>query len=644
MSNLLLVGKPNSGKSTLFNQLTGLNQKTGNFSGVTVALKIGQFGNYKVIDIPGLQSLITSSPEELISRNRVLESNPNTDKIIFIANGMQLMDSLLLFSQIADLQLPIIFAVNFIDEVNANQLMIKKSTLANRLACPVYFLNSKSGEGFDELKEAIDSNKFALPNSFCRSSYDDLVNQTNTYSNLLVNQTKFSDWEKDYNKRKQLVNSILTDTIEGKEGNIQLENTQKWDRVLLHPIWGSLIFLFSMFLVFQSLFFISSFPMDWIDLGISNLVKYSQNNISIPWLNQFVSNALLPGLGGIVIFIPQIAILFFLIGLLEQIGYLSRISFLSDAFLRKFGLSGHSVVPLVSGWACAIPAIMSTRIIDNPRERLAVILASPLMTCSARLPVYTIIISVLIPEQSVWAWAKGLILLSLYLLGTFATLFVSFLASKYLKVPANSNWILELPVFRNPDWKSIGLNVYDKTMSFVVQAGKIIFVISILLWILSSFSPESETFLKEHQKITQNSEESVLLEYSYLGYAGKAIEPAIRPLGYDWKIGIALISSFAAREVFVGTISSIYSIGSEEDDTIVERLRKETNDDGTQVFGWATSISLLIFYVFAMQCMSTLAIVKKETGSWMYVIGQFALMLVMAYGFSFIAYQLLTSL
>jgi ferrous iron transport protein B len=491
MSEIVLVGKPNCGKSSLFNQLTGLNQKIGNYSGATISEKSGVFSKHQIIDIPGLQSLVTKSPEEIIARNRIIEAASNQTKVLFVANGMQLMDSLLLFSQIADLQLPIILVVNYVDELKINNLCIDERALSNRLLCTVYFLNAKTGEGIDELKKAINQDKFIVPNTFCRSLYDLLSTDKsgNSFAQLLKQETNFDNWERDYQKRKQLVNSILTDTIEGQENNVKLAQSQRFDKLLLHPIWGIFIFLISLLLVFQTFFVVSSYPMDWIDAGFNSLIHFANTHIANTWANQLISKAILPGLGGVIIFIPQIAILFFLIGLLEQVGYMSRISFLADGFLRKFGLSGHSVIPLVSGWACAIPSIMSTKIIENPKERLAVILSAPFMTCSARLPIYTTLISVLIPQQSIWDWKKALILLALYFLGTLATLFLAFLVDKTLRVASNSNWIIELPVFRRPDWKALSIHVYDKTMSFVLQAGKIIFVISLLLWVLSYFSP-----------------------------------------------------------------------------------------------------------------------------------------------------------
>ncbi|MEM1319811.1 MAG: ferrous iron transport protein B [Bacteroidota bacterium] len=652
MSNILLAGKPNSGKTSLFNLLTGLNQKVGNFSGVTTEIKKGTYHQRQIVDIPGLQSLNTTSPEELISRRQLLEAANQQRELIFVVNGMQLFDSLLLFSQIADLQIPLLVAINFADEIKSNGLNIDQKILSEKLGCPVVMLNSRTGEGLPQLKKFIDEGNFQTPNTFCRSLYDDF--RTGDYQNHYQQQidaaADHQEWEKDYNQRKQLIDRILKDCVTYPSQSNYMVQSQRWDKILLHPFWGLLIFLLTLYLVFQSVFFLSGYPMDWIEAGMDALATFCQEKIGIEWLATLFAEAIIPGLAGVVVFIPQIAILFFLIGLLEQIGYLSRISFISDAFLRKFGLSGHSVIPLLSSWACAIPAIMSARIIKNPRERLAIILASPLMTCSARLPVYTILITVLIPETSDQFFGiQGLLLLGLYLLGLIATLLVSWLIHRYSSVPANNSWVLELPVFRPPVWRSIFITVYNKTKSFVVQAGKIIFAISIILWLLGSYSPHDEDFLQQKQQETGKLEDAVLMEYSYLGYAGRTIEPVIRPLGYDWQIGIALLSSFAAREVFVGTIAIIYSIGDENADdeekqnaTIVERLRQEKDEQGNPRYGWATSISLLLFYVFAMQCMSTLAIVHKETRNWKYVIAQFVFMLFLAYAAAFVAYTLLS--
>ncbi len=660
MKQLALIGKPNSGKSSLFNKLTGLNQKIGNYSGVTVEKKSGDFNGTKIIDLPGLKSLWVDSLDEKISLQEILKYAEEGSPLLFVANGLQLADSLLLFSEIADLQLPIILVINFKDELKKSQLVLDEEKIKNHLGCEVVLMNSKTGEGLDELEKLIRENKAKVPHTFRRSQFEKI--DENGFQNIYLksiidHQNEFTNeqynlLETDFSQRQVLVSKITNDVLKEDPTKVDiLVGSKRADKILLHPIWGMLIFIAVMLVVFQSVFTLSGIPMDWIDQFFAWASEQSAK-ISIPWLSSLMSEGIIPGLGGVLIFIPQIAILFLLLGILENSGYLSRISYIADNFLQKFGLSGKSVVPLMSSWACSIPAIMSTRMIEDSRERMAVIMASPLMTCSARLPVYTILIAVMYPKENAgWIDAKGITLFALYLLGVIATLVVAYIINKRSNITSQSAWTLELPMYRMPNWKNVFYNAYSKTKSFVVSAGKIIFLISIVLWLLASFSPKTESFIDqkyaEYQATHQDhasevNRESIALEYSYAGYLGKVIEPVIKPLGYDWKIGIALITSFAAREVFVGTLSTIYSIGSEDESSIVERLRNETNlDTGEKRYNMATSISLLLFYVFAMQCMSTLAIVRKETGKWKYAAYQFAFMFVLAYGFAFLAYQLL---
>ena len=649
-----LIGKPNSGKSSLFNLLTGLNQKTGNYAGVTVDMKAGQFKDTEIIDLPGLNSLRITSPEEKIAKSKILELSKEETPFIFVSNGMQLVDNLILFSEVADLQAPMALVINFKDEMSKNQISIQRQELEDIVGCPVVLINSRNGDGLDQLRLIIQKSRFKTPHSICRSLYDVIDEDTirNSYSQK-VDSSIDQNWDanqQDYLKRQKTVSSIVRSTVNYLSEDNYLKSSKKWDRLLLHPIWGLAIFLFVMLVLFQAVFTLASYPMDLIDGGFAFLSSLSENYIGIAWLNDLITNGIIPGIGGVLIFIPQIAILFFLLSILEHTGYMSRISYISDAFLRKFGLSGKSVIPLMSSWACAIPAIMSTRVIDDPKERMAVIMASPLMTCSARLPVYTILIAVMFPDPSGgFINIQGISLLALYLLGVIATLVVAWFITKRSKIEGNSLWTLDLPIYRMPNWRNVFTTVYMKTKAFIVEAGKVIFIISILLWILASFSPKSEAFINQQfaDYQLQNNEvelsrESFDLEYSYIGYTGKFIEPVIKPLGYDWKIGIALLTSFAAREVFVGTLSTIYSIGSEEEGTIINKLKTEINRNTQQpTFTIAVSVSLLLFYVFAMQCMSTMAIVRKETGKWKYAIIQFLFMLALAYGFAWLGYVLL---
>lgn len=644
------MGRPNSGKSSLFNQLTNLNQKIGNFSGVTVEQKIGYFQDVEIVDLPGIRSLQSTNLDEQISKRELFKLTQE-EQIVFIANGMQLEESFVLFSQIADLQLPMLLVINFSDEIEENGIQIDLKGLQSQLGCRIVLISAQNGDGIDELKTAIKNKTFQVPNAICRSLYDEFTeagNYTNNYRKLLLQKADDEFWQRDFLKRKETIGNIIKTYVSQPASNY-LSKTQQLDQLLLHPIKGLIIFLLTMFLVFQAVFTLAEYPMDLIDTAFGQLAD---------WVDYKFLKAIIAGLGAIIVFVPPIAILFFLLGILEHTGYLSRISFISDAFLKKFGLSGHSVIPLMSSWACAIPAIMSTRIISNPKERFAVIMAAPLMTCSARLPVYAILIIMIFPSENTIIGLKGLTLLSLYLLGLIATLVVAWIVNKNSKVPASENWILELPVFRKPNWKSILITVYQKSKIFVLRVGKIILIISVLLFILAETSPKSQEFIaektKEAQQLNPNDnpamiEANIALEYSFLGYLGKGIEPIVSPLGYDWKIGISLISSFAAREVFASTLVTIYSIEHMEDEgdeetnvRIADKFRADLakrNSEGEIV---AISVSLLLFYVFAMQCMSTLAIVRRETNSWRYATIQFLFMMMLAYGFAFIAYQLLS--
>jgi len=653
MKQFALVGKPNSGKSSLFNLLTGLNQKTANYNGATVEKKLGNYLLFEVLDLPGIRSLKSVSLDEQISKNAILQYAENKQPIVFVLSATQLTDNLLFFTEVADLQIPCLVVINFKDELERNKISINTDRLADLLGCPVVLMNSKSADGLAQLKQTIEQKGFSTPNAFCRNLYDafeeDII--TNSYAqkltNNLINTEQASNI--DLLKRQKIVASIVRNISPNiNRPNVLLEKSKRWDKILLHPVFGLLLFLLTLLVVFQAVFYFAAIPMDWIDAGFAKLTELANQYIGIPWLADLVSNGILPGLGGVLIFIPQIAILFFLLGVLEHSGYLSRISFISNRFLSVFGLSGQSIIPLMSSWACAIPAIMSARTIDNPKERMAIIFASPLMTCSARLPVYTILIAIMYPAtESGFFNAQGLLLLGLYLIGVVATLLVAWLAGRRSKLPDAQFWSLELPVYRMPNWRNVWYNMYYKTKAFVVDAGKVIFVVSMVLWLISSFSPKSADFIENAYQTQLNendnlSKDAVALEYSYAGYLGKMIEPVIAPLGYDWKIGIAIIASFAAREVFVGALSTIYSIGGDEDETLIKaRLQNEINTKTNEPrYNFATCLSLLLFYAFALQCMSTVAIVKKETGSWTITTVQFLVMLVMAYVAAMLAYWL----
>jgi ferrous iron transport protein B len=426
------------------------------------------------------------------------------------------------------------------------------------------------------------------------------------------------------------------------------------DNLLIHKFWGYVVFFLILLTIFQVIFDWSSVPMDFIDSSFARLSEWTKAQMPAGILTDLIAEGVISGLGGIVIFIPQIAFLFLFISILEETGYMSRVVFLMDRSLRKFGLSGKSVVPLISGTACAIPAVMATRNIENWKERLITILVVPFTTCSARLPVYMILISLVIPNERLLGISyQGLTLMGLYLIGFLMAIVSASILNRALQSPNKSYFVVEMPNYKLPLLKNVAFTVWEKTRSFVVEAGKIILAISILLWFMASFGPGKKFSNAEqivaHQYSNQVLSDSELenkiasfrLENSYIGILGKTIEPMILPLGYDWKIGIALISSFAAREVFVGTLATIYSVGNDAQETIKTRMAGEIRKDGTRLFNLPTGISLMLFYAFAMQCMSTLAIVKKETNSWKWPSIQLFSMTIIAYIVSLLSYQLL---
>ncbi len=634
-TNIVLVGNPNTGKSTLFNLLTGLNQKVGNFPGVTVDKKIGYFKindtKYNVIDLPGAYSLNPNSEDEKITRNYISETTSN-DIIVIVADVTNLKRNLLLCSQIIDEGKQVILGLNMMDLLYKNKQEINIEKLSKSIGCPVIPINARLGKGIDKLKKSITNYQ---PNSasFLTESNNNAIDDT-----ML---------------RFKKIDSILKECVTTNGENKSYHLTKKIDNILTHKVYGYLIFLSLLFIIFQAIFSWSSYPMDLIENGFIWLSDFVATNLPEGVLNDLLVNGIIAGLGGIVIFVPQIAILFAFITILEDTGYMARVSFLMDRILRIFGLNGKSIIPLLSSTACAVPAIMSARTIGNPKERLITIMVAPLMSCSARIPVYTILIALIVSEDSTVGIfnLQGLLVLSLYLLG-FITALLSALVMKWLiKAKQQSAFTLEMPIYRPPRWKNVGIEIVSKVKVFLFDAGKIIIAISILLWVLSSYGP-GNTFEEIDQKYAQNEQQidegelsakiaSEKLEASYAGIIGKTIEPAIKPLGYDWKIGISLVTSFAAREVFVGTMATLYSVGDEDNTkSIRQKMMEAKNADGEKLYTTATTLSLLIFYVFAMQCMATLAIVYRETKSIKWPIIQIIYMGALAYIGSFVVYTI----
>ena len=690
--NIALLGNPNTGKTSLFNSLTGLSQKVGNYPGITVEKKEGicmlnRTTKGHIIDLPGTYSLNASSLDESVAIEILLNKTGKDfpDVSVVVTDVENLKRNLLLFTQVKDLGIPTLLVINMADQMKRKGISLDIPVLEKALDTKIALISTRDNKGLDVFKETIlNYRKFSTDPSISIETIDNeyfqnlgkaFPNQsiyklwlvvTQDVNFMKIDRKRVSDatdfktmspsylkrlQQKEIIKRYQLINNVLKQGLKvDRESATDLRS--RFDRVLIHKFWGYIIFFIILATIFQSIFDWSSIPMDFIDSTFANLSETLKNKLPHGIFTNLLTEGIIPGLGGIVIFIPQIAFLFLFISILEETGYMSRVVFLMDRGLRKFGLSGKSVIPLISGTACAIPAVMATRNIENWKERLITILVTPFTTCSARLPVYAILISLVIPEGSFFGLNyKGLMLMSLYLIGFGMALFAAWILSKTLYINSKSYFVVELPNYKIPLLKNVGITVWEKTRTFVTEAGKIILAISILLWILASYGP-GKNFNEADQIVFQNYPElnqkemeikvnSYKLENSYIGILGKTIEPLISPLGYDWKIGIALISSFAAREVFVGTLATIYSVENDVDDTIKNKMASEVKANGEPLFNLASGISLMLFYAFAMQCMSTLAIVKKETNSWKWPTIQLFGMTILAYVVAFSTYQFL---
>ncbi|MCG1034908.1 ferrous iron transport protein B [Polaribacter sargassicola] len=694
-----LIGNPNTGKTSLFNQLTGLNQKVGNYPGITVDKKEGksklsETQNAIITDLPGTYSINPTSIDESIVLKTLLKKDikESPDVILVVADVENLKRNLLLFSQIKDLEIPTVLAINMVDQMSRKGISIDLSLLKEELNTEVVLISARKNEGINDVKEAIirchvaakasplcginhqidpdyfDKLKEISPN-FSMYELWLMVTQNNYPEEISSEEKqKLLDFKKDITKLKkyqhketiyryQEINKILKKTyIVDKSKAKDLRS--KLDRFFTHKVFGYVFFVILLLVIFQSIFDWASIPMDFIDAMFAEIADFTKDNLPEGVLTDLLTEGIIPGIGGVIIFIPQIAILFLFIAILEETGYMSRVVFLMDKIMRRFGMNGKSIIPLISGTACAIPAIMATRTISSWKERLITILVTPFTTCSARLPVYAILIALVIPDKKVFGFLnlQGLVLLALYALGFASAVLAAYILHKTLDVKSKSFFVVEMPNYKLPSIKNVFYEVVEKTKAFVFGAGKIILALSIVLWFLASNGGEkynnaekyvTENFVNQglsddeiQQKIA-----SVKLENSYIGVLGKSIEPVIKPLGYDWKIGIALITSFAAREVFVGTLATIYSVEADDEDTttIKQKMSSEINPEtGNKRFNFPVGMSLMVFYAFAMQCMATLAIVKRETKSWKWPLIQLFGLALLAYVSSFITYQILS--
>jgi len=694
-----LVGNPNTGKSTLFNVLTGLNQKIGNFPGVTVDKKTGfcdlpDGRRAKIIDLPGTYSLYPKSRDESIVFSVLADkANPlRPDLVVVILDASNLKRNLLLYTQVADLKLPVIVALNMMDLATKSGITIDVNAFAQKLGVPVVPISARKVEGIDQLKSAINyANKVALqedtidvevlaPQLIAQISKEievenpyyalQLAHQHETLKFLSSTQSdRIEELEQEFSFHSQkaqatetiarynFINDLLYDTVKKNETAQEENISNRIDKVLTHRVFGFIIFFAILLFIFQSIFAWSAYPMEligdffvWVQTSLHRILPTG------PLVN-LVVDGVLGGLSGVMVFIPQIAILFGFISILEDTGYMSRVTFMMDRLMRKVGLNGKSVVPLIGGFACAVPSIMSTRTIENWKDRMITIMVTPLVTCSARLPIYTLLIALVVPNRNIW-WIfnlQGLVLTGMYLFSLVSAITVAFVMKFLLKARERGYFIMELPVYRMPRWKNVGQDMYNRAKAFVLQAGKVIVAVSVILWVLASYGPgdrfeQIEQKYKKPQYAQHMSPDDIhhavaseKLENSYAGVLGHTIEPVIKPLGFDWKIGIALITSFAAREVFVGTMATIYSVDgdAEKIESVQQKMHTAKNPNGQPVFTVAVAFSLMMFYAFAMQCASTIAVVYRETKNWRWPASQFIYMTGLAYIVSFITYHLL---
>jgi ferrous iron transport protein B len=697
-----LVGNPNTGKSTLFNLLTGLNQKIGNFPGITVDKKIGycklpNSQHAEIIDLPGTYSLYPKSKDESIVFQVLADQNnpSHPDVVVLVADATNLRRNLLLCSQVADLGLPMLLVLNMTDLARKEGIHINVDILAKRLGIQVVAMSARKNDGLETLKKAIshtttistqvsgiDVNIFA-PEAIAAVKKR-LITKNDYFALQVLHQHEHLAYlteqeqeditaiEKTYNfesnkiqgaetiARYRYLSTVLTDLIFDLGAEKKFKVTDKLDKILTNRFWGFFIFILILFFVFNAIFSWSAYPMELIETSFVWLTDFGHSHLPQGVLTNLLLDGVVAGLGGIIIFIPQIAILFALISILEDTGYMARVTFMLDKIMRKFGLSGKSVVPMIGGIACAVPSIMSARNIENWKDRIITIMVTPLVSCSARLPVYTLLISLVVPNKMIFGFLslQGITLMAMYIISIVAAILVALIMKFIIKAKEKSYFIMELPVYRMPRWSNVLYTMYEKSKTFVLEAGKVIIAISIVLWVLATYGPGDrfEIIEKKYATIESTAKDSTAistlerdkaaekLENSYAGILGQTIEPAIKPLGFDWKIGIALITSFAAREAFVGTMSTIYSVDSNEEGTatIRNKMRDAKNaETGLPIFTFATSLSLMLFYAFAMQCMSTVAVVYRETKSWKWPMIQLVYMTAMAYVASLIAYQLL---
>ncbi|MCA9239451.1 MAG: ferrous iron transport protein B [Planctomycetales bacterium] len=631
-----LVGNPNAGKTSLFNRLTGLRARTANFSGTTVEHRIGalrlEHRNVVLLDLPGLYSLDATTPDEKVARSALdgtLTGHAAPDAVLLVIDSTNLKRNLFLAAQVLELGLPTVVALNMSDLAQAQGLDIDLEELGRNLGCEVLPVSATRGDGLTELRDALS-----------RSLEDPHAPKVN------VRDACGPCTGCEYSNRYDWAESVGAASIRS-EGVAPNRVTDAIDRVLTHPVAGVFVFLLVMLLTFALIFSLATVPMDLIDHLFALTGATVAHWLPAGDLNSLVTDGVIGGVGGVLVFLPQIAILFFVLALLEDTGYLARAAFVMDRVMARVGLPGKAFVPMLSAHACAIPAILSTRVIDDRRDRLVTILVSPLLTCSARLPVYALVVTLLFGDNT---WLAAAVFAGCYLLGIVAAFTMAWLF-KHTLLPGEARpLVIELPNYRRPSLRNALYQTRDRCWSFIRNAGSVILLISILMWALASYpktsledltEPEQQRMAGLPESEAELLQQQAQLERSFAGMLGRTVQPVFAPLGFDWKMSVGVISSFAAREVIVSTLSVLYGLGddTEQSDSLLATMRGSTNADGRPVFTTAACLSLLVFYVLAMQCLPTQAVTARETGSWKWAVFQLAYMSVLAYGATLATYQ-----
>lgn len=724
-ARVALVGNPNTGKSTLFNALAGLNVRTGNYAGVTIEKKIGRCKlptqTIDLVDLPGTYSLAPRSPDELVAVE-VLTSNidggdldgePPVELIVCVVNAVQLQRNLFLVSQLLELGKPTIIALNMIDSVESRGVVIDIDRLSHQLGVPVIATSASRRRGIDELKQAIQqqldgagvdtTRERTMPDSFyaicddlraamtgtaCVTGRDDEVHLPDDY--LLQRMLLDRGGESERRIVAQLGGGVLPalsaararvaetlgdptdmecsaryawakrklDGVIGTGGTVHSAATDRLDSILTHRVFGLVCFVAVMFLIFQSIYSLASWPMDAIDAATGFVTDILVASMGPGMLRSLLTDGVIAGVGGVLIFLPQIALLFFFLALLEDCGYMARAAFLVDRMFSWFGLSGKSFLPMMSSFACAVPGVMATRVIENRRDRFATIMVAPLMSCSARLPVYLLLIGAFVPTTAVmggWLSLPAIVLMAMYMVGVVVAIPVAWILKKTILRGEVAPFVLELPEYKVPSPRVVFSRVWEASKAFVVRAGTLIFAASIVIWFAGywpgdhsqqyAMQAEVESLPEDAPEIESiqqalSAESADLLEGSLLGRVGHAIEPAVRPLGWDWKIGVGALASFPAREVIIATLGTIYSLGGDADeDGLAGAMRASKHPDGSPVYTIPVALSIMVFFALCAQCVSTLLVIRRETNSWSWPVLSFTYMTVLAYLGALVTYQ-----